>query len=885
MFKNIFISFKNRILLGFCSLIAMMAVIIYVSLFQFSTVQQNTTELSNTIMPLAIAAESMVVDVIQVQQFLTDVSATHDPEGYKDAEEAAADFKKRMKEILAFESVTSSQKEELAKLDVAFDRFYDQGKRMASAYINQGLESGNVIMEDFDAASLSLAGLMRKFKSDAINKQLQTTTDLSSETKHASHLLIGISVLLVMLSLSIAFYLSNYLYKQLGIDPLYAKGIAKEIAKGNFKRDIELEAGDNSSLLYAIKTIQTSINAFVNAQNVMSKKHAEGWIWEEMDAAQFPGTYGKMARDINELVKSHIDVKMQIVKVISQYARGDFSLDMDRLPGDKVKITEAVDNVKKALFEISSEIKKLAEAGSKGDFSKRADISKFEFMFKDILTDFNTLVETCDIGFKDILRVTNAMAQGDMTQVIDKNYPGTFGEVISGMNLTGEHLKNLVSEIKEATETINTAAKEIASGNNDLSHRTEEQAASLEQTAASMEELTSTVQANTESAKQANRLAKSAAETADKGVVVVGQVVTTMDSINASSLKIVDIISVIDGIAFQTNILALNAAVEAARAGEQGRGFAVVASEVRNLAQRAASAAGEIKGLIADSVEKVEDGSKLVTQAGHTMKEIVSSIQHVTTIMSEISSASVEQSSGITQVNLAIAQMDDVTQQNAALVEQAAAAAESMEEQTQNLAATVAVFKTDGNSLNSAMPVIHRKIEQKAAPVKIETYKGKSTTPAPENKSIHNAQEVSIDLDSALQKHAEWKVKFRTAISHNDNLDVATISKDNCCDFGKWLHGNTKLHLGHLDSFSECVSKHAAFHVEAGKVAQAINDKRHQEANTMINNADSAFIAASSAVGIAIMRLKKDVALSKNPVAAKSKAQSKAIANDEWEEF
>jgi methyl-accepting chemotaxis protein len=883
MFKNIFISFKNRILLGFCSLIIMMAVIISISLIQFFKVQQNTSELSNTIMPLTSGAESMVVDVIQVQQFLTDVSATHNPEGYKDAEESAADFKKKIQEIRTIGSITSEQKEELTKLEVAFDQFYSQGKLMAAAYINQGIQAGNAIMEDFDATSLHLAGLMRNFKNAALNQQLQTTVELSSETQHASHLLIGISVLMLTLSLGIAFYLANYLCKQLGIDPLYAKGIAKEIAKGNFTREINLNEGDTSSLLYAIKTIQTSINAFVAAQNVMSQKHAEGWIWEEMEASQFPGTYGKMAQDINALAKSHIDVKMQIVKVISQYAKGDFSLDMDRLPGDKAKITEAVDNVKQALFEISSEIKALAEAGSKGDFSKRADTSRFEFMFKEILADFNALVETCDIGFKDILSVTNAMAQGDMTHTIDKNYPGTFGEVIASINLTGEHLKSLVSEIKEATETINTAAKEIASGNNDLSHRTEEQAASLEQTAASMEELTSTVQANTENAKQANRLAKSAAETADKGVAVVGKVVMTMESINESSNKIVDIISVIDGIAFQTNILALNAAVEAARAGEQGRGFAVVASEVRNLAQRAAAAAGEIKGLIADSVEKVEDGSKLVTQAGHTMKDIVSSIQHVTAIMSEISAASVEQSSGISQVNLAIAQMDDVTQQNAALVEQAAAAAESMEEQAQNLSATVAVFKTTGSSSSSVMPVINPKIAQKALPVKIESYKGNRTVSVQQNKSIHNVNEVSIDLDTALQKHAEWKVKFRTAISHNDKLDVATISKDNCCDFGKWLHGNTKLHLGHLGSFSECISKHAAFHIEAGKVAQAINEKRHQEAHAMISAADSAFVSASSAVGIAIMRLKKDVALSTKPVAAKS--QPKAVSNDEWEEF
>ncbi len=286
-----------------------------------------------------------------------------------------------------------------------------------------------------------------------------------------------------------------------------------------------------------------------------------------------------------------------------------------------------------------------------------------------------------------------ALAEGDLTRSMTGNYEGEFKVLSEAVNQSIINLQNIVQQIGEATGLINTAAKEIAAGNTDLSSRTEEQASSLEETASSMEELTSTVKQNAENAKQANQLAHNASEIAVKGGSVVSGVVDTMRDIDESSRKIVDIISVIDGIAFQTNILALNAAVEAARAGEQGRGFAVVAGEVRSLAQRSAAAAKEIKGLINDSVEKTTSGAKLVEQAGKTMDEIVAAVKRVTDIMSEITAASMEQSAGIEQINLAVTQMDEATQQNAALVEEAAATAESLEDQAQGLARAVASFK------------------------------------------------------------------------------------------------------------------------------------------------------------------------------------------------
>ena len=302
------------------------------------------------------------------------------------------------------------------------------------------------------------------------------------------------------------------------------------------------------------------------------------------------------------------------------------------------------------------------------------------------------------------VRVARTVAEGNLTSNIVVTSTDETGQLLQALKHMNDNLLRMIGEVRTGIDTIATASSEISSGNQDLSSRTEAQAGSLEETASSMEELTSTVKQNADNARQANQLASTASGIAQRGGMVVSQVVDTMEDINASSKKIVDIISVIDGIAFQTNILALNAAVEAARAGEQGRGFAVVAAEVRTLAQRSAAAAKEIKSLIDDSVGKVDTGARLVDQAGATMKEIVESVQRVTDIMSEIAAASREQTSGIEQINQAIVQMDQGTQQNAALVEQAAAAAESMKGQAARLAQAVAVFKLDGAQAPSTMP-------------------------------------------------------------------------------------------------------------------------------------------------------------------------------------
>ncbi len=340
--------------------------------------------------------------------------------------------------------------------------------------------------------------------------------------------------------------------------------------------------------------------------------------------------------------------------------------------------------------------------------------------------------------------VAQTVASGDLTSQIEVNSQDEAGKVLQALKEMNTSLLNIVSQVRSSTDNIASASTEIATGNMDLSSRTEQQAGSLEETASSMEELTSTVRQNADNARQANQLAVSASEIAMKGGDVVAQVVDTMSGINESARKIVDIIGVIDGIAFQTNILALNAAVEAARAGEQGRGFAVVAAEVRNLAQRSASAAKEIKVLIDDSVGKVERGTQLVGEAGATIKEVVNSVRRVTDVVTEITAASQEQTSGIDQINIAITQMDETTQQNAALVEQAAAAAASLQDQAASLAEVVSVFKINGMTSGSTKP--------KATLVKPARANTPGTAPAIKRSAIGHNSKASQNASAPASK-------------------------------------------------------------------------------------------------------------------------------------
>lgn len=351
------------------------------------------------------------------------------------------------------------------------------------------------------------------------------------------------------------------------------------------------------------------------------------------------------------------------------------------------------------------EIDQIVEAAAMGDLSRRIAMEGKEGFFLNLADGLNKLLTIADSVVSDTIRVFDALAHGNLTRKIDEDYQGAFDKLKQDANTTVDRLTDIITRIREAASTVSTGASEIAQGNADLSKRTESQASSLEETASSMEEMTSAVKQTGDNSVHANELAASAKQKAQSGGEVVSKAVNAMEEINHSSKKIADIIGVIDEIAFQTNLLALNAAVEAARAGEQGRGFAVVAGEVRNLAQRSAGAAKEIKDLIRDSVDKVDAGTSLVNESGKTLSEIIHSVDRVSDMIQEISTAAREQSSGIEQVNSAVAQMDEMTQQNAALVEEASAAGEAMAEQAQSMMQMMEFFSTDGHS--HVKPVSH----------------------------------------------------------------------------------------------------------------------------------------------------------------------------------
>jgi len=661
-----------------------------------------------------------------------------------------------------------------------------------------------------------------------------------------------------------------------------AANYVDRISKGDIPAKIvDHYNGDFNTIKNNLNTCIDAVNNLVNEAISLENSAIAGHLNNRGDVAKYQGDFRKVVEGFNNCLDAVVGPLSVAASYVDNFAKGNIPTKItEHYSGDFNIIKNNLNACVDALSLLVSDANMLAQAAQNNELETRADVSKHWGDYRKIVEGVNGTLDAVmqqtaadaaekaqeaqilsDAVEETQLIIEAAKAGNLSSRVSLTGKTGAIASLCDGVNALMDKMTEVIIQVKEAGETINTAAGEISSGNTDLSSRTEQQASSLEETASSMEELASTVKQNAENAKQANQLASAASGVAVKGGEVVGQVVNTMNAINQSAHKIEDIISVIDGIAFQTNILALNAAVEAARAGEQGRGFAVVAGEVRNLAQRSASAAKEIKELITDSVNKTAEGTKQVENAGATMQEIVNSVQRVTDIMGEITAASIEQSAGIDQVNNAITSMDEVTQQNAALVEQAAAAAESLVDQAVALMDTVSAFKLSGDHGLQSRPNL-RTISQ---PSRISGI----TTP----KLTHD-----FSFEEAKQAHVKWKTRLVDYIAgrSKEHLEVEKVCRDDQCPLGGWIYGRAQKHA-HTPEYKELKTAHAEFHESVGHIVRCVHEQNQTKAKQLLGGE---FSKTSKRTINAIDAIESSV--------HKRMAPAKVLtnkSNDDWEEF
>ncbi len=728
------LGFFAKVTLGFFVIISLMVIMTAATIINYAKIETDLQKIKDVFLPNALLSGQMARDVVQTQQFLTSVAATKSDAAYIDAERAREDFKNGLEQYRQYVADDEKKLKAIDTLEISFDLFYSDGKRMTEAYLHEGDEAGSQILESFDKAATKLSSQMIRLRNSESNGAKDSIQNIFDKTQQMRNMLWIMASIATSLAIGIAFLLNRYLGKELGIAPLDVKSMAHEISQGDLSRDIQLKPKDNNSVLHSIKQMQQELLGRRTADHeaayeilrikigldnakkgIMMADNDRNIFYLNEAAKKILRVYATEIEDksmqfnVENLIGLNIDVfhknSEHQMKMLDSMEESIFSYAKLGSRTMTVVASAILNDVGQRLGTIAEwydctaevvvekEVSEIVKAASRGDFSQRFNLEGKEDFLLELTQGLNQLLNTCEAGLKDIAHVLFAISQGDLTKKIDTNYEGTFGKLKDDTNLTVDKLKVLVEQIKHAADSIYIGSKEIASGNNNLSQRTESQAAHLEKTTVSMAQFTNVVQSNSNNARRADELAINAVEIATQGGLVVKNVISTMSNINESSHRIEDIITVIDDIAFQTNILALNAAVEAARAGDQGKGFAVVAVEVRNLAQRSAIAADEIKRLIADSVTQVSGGSQLVAKAGDTMNQIIDAIGEVTTIMTEINGASAQQNLDIGRVNNAIIEMESVTQQNAALVEESAAAAESLEEQAENLAAVIGSFR------------------------------------------------------------------------------------------------------------------------------------------------------------------------------------------------
>jgi methyl-accepting chemotaxis protein len=777
-------SFSRRLLAGIAAIVCILLIVSTLAYNASSNTKIQVYELTDNHLPQLVKGQLIFNEVNTIARALRNMQII--------GRQTSADTELAAKEWDRIVEAKSRIEQTKAELETRAKEEGDQEliDRMASIerqgqIFAESLDNFKLLFDqgDHEAARLMIMGELRikynAYRDEIIlmtdreqHEALEHSQELSDVSTNRQQLIMLVSLLGLIVAVVIATLLLRRVKQQLGGELEDLQSHIERIAHGDLSEQIHVTdsnqqsvlarveqmqlklrqaaqlASENARIRTALDCVSTSVMIadednsilYCNTAQLQLLRQVENGLRKEVPSFstnQIVGTsmnvFQRAASQNGHSANEHSGLGSQmllagrtIVSIINPV--------LDSSGVQRGSVVEWIDRT--AEVAVENEINALVEAALSGDYSLRLPLEgKQGFMLK-LAEGMNQLIASNQAVMTDIARMLKALAQGDLTQEITANYHGLLGQLKNDCNSTCQQLADIVAQIHDAASTIQMASQEIAAGNADLSKRTEQQAASIEEAASSMEQLTVTVKQNAEHAMHANELAIGASDIAKQGGHVVTQVVATMAEINDSAKKIVDIISVIDSIAFQTNILALNAAVEAARAGDQGRGFAVVASEVRTLAQRSASASKEIKTLIGNSVLKVDAGSKLADQAGATMQEVVSAVSRVTTIISEISTASHEQSAGIEQMNQSMNQMDENTQQNAALVEQAAAASENLNEQAIVLTQTIGVFQLSTQSSHDEQQLLlsakhhatprlaveHRAVKPKGRPQRLRSF-------------------------------------------------------------------------------------------------------------------------------------------------------------------
>lgn len=672
---------------------------------EVSTLVDEVEVVKTESVPFALSAAEMKKTVVEVQQWLTDISVTRGQDGLDDGfTEAEKSRQHFLEDVAEFRQMyeaenDSANLEKLAKLEAAFEAWYKTGKHLAQTYINEGTSAGNQLMGGFDSAAEKLDGLLTPFVNDQVQEAESMLTHAVEETVVLKTTLIIVFIIIIAVFIAFGTVITRSILKSIRS---LEKVISKVAQTGEFSHRVEILGKDeigNMSIAFN-QLLEDMQKALAEANKVVSSL-ADGQFDQRIEY-DIPGDLATLKNGINDSADHISGVMVQLKDVMDSMVRGDFSHQVST--SAKGQYGDMLLNAAQALSSLNSVIADINVAMqhmNDGDFNARVtaeaqgDLALMKNNVNDSLKQIAKVVDA-------ISEEVNAQAAGDLTKELTGNFKGQLHGLQTAINASIKKLKEVVIMATNASEVVNGAAAEVSQGSNDLSKRVQQQAAALEQTSSTMHEMNSQVQNSSENAQHANQIAKDVQGKANEGTEVMQQTMEAMTAIEESSHKISDIVTLIDGIAFQTNLLALNAAVEAARAGDHGRGFAVVAGEVRALAQKAADAAKDIKTLIDETVNRVEYGSNLATQSGEMLQSINDSIDSVSQMIGQIATAATEQAEGVEQVHQAITEIDGVTQQNAALVEETSAASESLSEQARRLQQEMAFFNTGEQHIGSA---------------------------------------------------------------------------------------------------------------------------------------------------------------------------------------